>query len=252
MGRIIAALHHAIISFFLTESLAATGPNAAFSLRHYRPPRAAGIRPGCRPVVTEGRASSLRRRTASRRDRAPRASAASPHGAGRWMPPPRAGYGRGAAHTPRRILPGPAARRGPSRPRRPAPLGKPQRRRGSTNPAPPTPVRQRSPAHDALLAATRGSRPGAGRRKPPKGRDGRPATPSTEMKGRLPRPGRRAHGSGCRGAPSRGLRPSCGCGCAGGSPDQGRCPRPRPLRLSGPQNTEAGRPETSGGGRSEA
>ncbi len=38
MGRIIAAHHHAITSFFLTGSLAATGPNAAFAPRHYRIP----------------------------------------------------------------------------------------------------------------------------------------------------------------------------------------------------------------------
>ena len=35
-GGTIAARHHAVISFFLTGSLAATGPNADFAPRHYR------------------------------------------------------------------------------------------------------------------------------------------------------------------------------------------------------------------------
>ena len=69
MPGIIAAHHHASTNFLVSSPLAATGRNAAFSLRHYRTP-ARGRRPaGGSPVVTEGRASIRQNLTLAALDR---------------------------------------------------------------------------------------------------------------------------------------------------------------------------------------
>ena len=152
----------------LTRALAASGLNAAFSLRHYRNAACGRPRPGREPVVTEGGASRRRRRGASRRSRTrtrqPQVRIAA------WRRPvdataPRRGRPRRGG-PPRRSLPGPAARRGPSRPRRPA-------ARKTRTPPP----RSTSPARSTPRSATyAGPRSGRARRHAPESPPGATAS----------------------------------------------------------------------------